>query len=212
MVSTVVIAFLERSDRHRTRLTPKRVHVTNADGRESTKGAIEHVSPDVRVASLRGGAIEDLTAVICRGDRSSSSSPSSESVYGRLQSVRLFQPLSTVNGHVRREVGGCQGGEHEGRERRERASPGEAPHSRARRGHGFRPAPHITRTPSRPDEHRFVPGPHADPRASNSGHSNGRHVGGIRARFRKGEGHLHSHSRRGISSVLAYHAGLAVVR
>jgi hypothetical protein len=79
MVSTVVIAFLERSDRHRTRLTPKRVHVTNADGRESTKGAIEHVSPDVRVASLRGGAIEDLTAVICRGDRSSSSSPSSES-------------------------------------------------------------------------------------------------------------------------------------
>jgi len=79
MVSTVVIAFLERSDRHRTRLTPRRVHVTHADGSESTKGAIEHVSPDVRVASLRGGATEDLTTVICRGDRSSSSSPSSES-------------------------------------------------------------------------------------------------------------------------------------
>ena len=79
MVSTVVIAFLERSDRHRTRLTPRRVHETHADGSESTKGAIEHVSPYVRVASLRGGATEDLTTVICRGDRSSSSSPSSES-------------------------------------------------------------------------------------------------------------------------------------
>lgn len=66
MVSTVVILCLERStcrrkrsagksDRCRTRWTPKSVHGTHADRSESTKGAIQSYRP--RVAIRRGRLI-----------------------------------------------------------------------------------------------------------------------------------------------------------